>query len=54
MHLILLEEAQPSGFGFWFLSEALGGILVFALLYIFIIKNPKINKRKPDRNEEKD
>ncbi len=54
MHIIILEAAQPSSFGFWFLSELVGAIVVFALLYIFIVNNPKINKRKPDRNEEED
>ncbi|MBC7383198.1 MAG: hypothetical protein H7296_09420 [Bacteroidia bacterium] len=53
MLLIILEKAQDSSFTFWFITEAVGAAVVFALLYIFLIKNPKIN-RPPKRNEEED
>ncbi len=52
MQLILLQDVEPSGFAFWFITEAFFAIIVFALLYYFIVKNPKINR--PPRNEKKD
>lgn len=51
MQLILLDAAEPSSFGFWFITEAVGAAIVFALLYFFIVKNPKINR--PPKNDEK-
>jgi len=48
--IFLVDQVEPAGFWFWFLTEAFFGAFVFALLYFFIVKNPKLNKA-PENNE---
>jgi hypothetical protein len=48
----ILSEPAPAGFMFWFLTELFFAAVVVALLYFFIIKNPKINPRERKDEEE--
>lgn len=52
--ILLLKQAEPASFTFWFLTELFFGLFVAALLYFFIVKNPKINKRYHERNQDSD
>lgn len=49
--IFLTKPAEPASFTFWVLTEAFGGLFVFALLYFFIVKNPKINKPPTNGDE---
>ncbi len=51
--IFLTTPAEPASFTFWFLTEAFFGLVVFALLYFFIVKNPKINKPPTHGDEDK-
>lgn len=48
----LPTEPEQASFWFWFLCEAVGALVVFVLLYIFFIKNPKINPPRQKRRDE--
>jgi hypothetical protein len=48
----LASEPEQSSFWFWFICEAFGGVFVFLMLYIFFIKNPKINPPRQRRRDE--
>ena len=50
--IFLLKEPEPAGFLFWFLTELFFAAVVVALLYFFIIKNPKINPKAKEDEEE--
>jgi hypothetical protein len=50
--ILLTDQVEPAGFWFWFFTEIFFGAFVFALLYFFIVKNPKLNKAP--ENHEKD
>lgn len=58
--LILLQAAVPNAqpeqeqasFTFWLITELVGAVFVFALLYFFFIKNPKINPPRQKRDED--
>lgn len=45
VYLNQMQTAQPADFWFWFASEAVGAVFVVVLLYVFFVRNPKINKR---------
>jgi hypothetical protein len=48
----LATEPEKAGFWFWFVCEMFGAAFVFLLLYIFFIKNPKINPPRQKRRDE--
>lgn len=54
MYLLILEDSQLSEFWFYFLSGAVLWTIVGIGIYFIIVKNPKLNKPKPRRDEEED
>jgi hypothetical protein len=48
----LASEPEQSSFWFWFICEFFGAVFVFLMLYIFFIKNPKINPPRQRRRDE--
>ncbi len=48
----LATEPQQANFWEWFFWESIGAIFVFLMLYIFFIKNPKINPPRQRRRDE--
>ncbi len=48
----ILSEPAPAGFMFWFLTELFFAVVVIALLYFFFVKNPKINPKEREDEEE--
>lgn len=48
----LPNEPEKAGFWYWFICEMFGAAFVFLLLYIFFIKNPKINPPRDKRRDE--
>lgn len=48
----LASEPQQPGFWYWFICEMFGAAFVFLMLYIFFIKNPKINPPRSRRRDE--
>lgn len=57
VYLNTMKQAEPPGFWFWFATEAVFAVIVVLLLYIFFVRNPKINKNyenrnRPDRNSK--
>ncbi|MFA9213211.1 MAG: hypothetical protein ACEQSR_05115 [Candidatus Methylacidiphilales bacterium] len=48
----LATEPEQSSFWFWFICESFGAAFVFLMLYIFFIKNPKINPPRQRRRDE--
>ncbi|MFZ4797608.1 MAG: hypothetical protein ACOYMA_08930 [Bacteroidia bacterium] len=48
----LASEPEQAGFWEWFFWETIGAIFVFLMLYIFFIKNPKINPPRQRRRDE--
>lgn len=48
----LVTEPEQAGFWFWFICEIFGAAFVFLMLYIFFIKNPKINPPRQRRRDE--
>jgi hypothetical protein len=48
----LPSEPEQATFWDWFLWETVGAGVVFALLYYFFIKNPKINPPRKNRSYE--
>ena len=48
----LASQPEQPGFWFWFICEMFGAAFVFLMLYIFFIKNPKINPPRTRRRDE--
>jgi hypothetical protein len=48
----LATEPEQPGFWYWFICEIFGAIFVFLMLYIFFIRNPKINPPRQRRRDE--